>query len=249
MRRRPALAGALLLGPWLLQGALAAAPAAAGRWTGQAEIPGAALPMVVDLQPGADKAWVGSVILPGRGIKGAPLADIQVDDQGVRFSLAAAFGGDLSPTSARVELRWQPDGRLAGEFHQAGHRAALVLTRTGAAQVDLPPPVSLPGPDLLGTWRGRYQLGGYPRDVTVTLTREPGSRVRGELVILGRRRSVLPIDQVHQGRGFVTLHSSQAGVRIEGRLHSAERRIDGHFLQGPFEAELVLRQAVEGAVP
>lgn len=243
---RRCLAFALLA---LLLPAHAAPPAAAGRWQGQADIPGSALPLVVDLQGGDGQAWTGSVILPGRAVKGAPLADIRVDAQGLRFSLAAAFGGDSASAPTWADLRWQPDGRLAGTFHQGGHQAPLSLQRSGAAQVELPPPAPPLSPEILGTWRGRYQLGGYPREVTLTLSRQPGSAGSGELVIVGRRRSVLAIDQVRQGRQFIVLRSSQGGLSIEGRWLPAEGRIDGHFLQGPFEVPLQLQRDPRGAAP
>lgn len=240
MKRWMALAGALLLGS-----AACAAPAE-GRWEGRAEIPGAPLAMVVDLQRTDALAWVGSVILPGRGVKGAPLAGIRVDDRGVQFSLAAAFATAPSSTPTEVELRWQADGRLAGEFRQGGHRAALTLSRSGAAQADLPTPTMPLSPEMRGVWRGRYELGGYAREVTVTLNAVAASGGAGEIVIVGKRRSVLAIDRVVQGREFITLDSSEGGVRIEGRWRNADGRmdgrIDGHFLQGPFEAALVLRQ-------
>ena len=38
-----------------------AAPAAAGRWEGVADVPGNPLRLVVDLDPGADGHWDGSV--------------------------------------------------------------------------------------------------------------------------------------------------------------------------------------------
>lgn len=242
MRRRVALLLAVLL-----SGAHAATPTAAGRWQGQADIPGMPLPVIVDLQGAEGQGWTGSVILPGRAVKGAPLSDIRVDGEGLRFSLGAAFGGDAAASPSWAELRWQPDGRLAGSFHQGGHRAPLSLQRSGVAQVDLPAPPAPPGPDLLGTWRGRYELGGQPREVTLTLPARAGTA--GELVIVGRRRSVLAIDQVRQGRQFIVLHASAAGVSIEGRWLPAEGRIDGHFLQGPFEAPLQLRRDPRGATP
>jgi hypothetical protein len=223
------------------------APPAQGRWEGVAAIPGAPMPLIVDLQNEAAQSWIGSVIVPGRGVKGTLLDGLVVSEQGVRFSLGAVFAGAPSAWPSEVHLRWQPDGRLSGELLQGGHRAPLTLSRSGEAQVDRPPPVRPPSAELVGTWRGRYELGGYPRDVTVTLNAQAGAAPMGELVIVGKRRSALSIDRVHQGREFITLESSEAGVRIEGRWSAQAGRIEGHFLQGPFEAALVLlRQGSAG---
>ena len=42
-----------------------AAPNAAGRWEGVAQIPGHELKLIVDLSDEGGKGWVGSIILPG----------------------------------------------------------------------------------------------------------------------------------------------------------------------------------------
>lgn len=246
MKRRPALWFLCLL-PWA---GTWAAPSLAGRWEGWARIPGAPLPLVIDLQTGSGTAWLGSVTLPGRGVKGAPLQDIVANAAGVRFSLAAAFGDSAPAHAAWAELRWQPDGRLAGLFGQGGHRAELVLSRSGPPQVDLPLPTRPFAPGLAGVWRGRYVLGGYARDVTITLTQAPDASASGEMLIVGKRRSLLAIDRIDvSGPGFVVLDSGSAGLRVEGRWNAAEQRIDGHFLQGPFEAEIVLRRDAGPVAP
>ena len=61
-----------------------AAPGAAGRWEGVADVPGNPLRLVVDLDPGANGRWDGSVILPDRGVKGAPLDELAVSGCDVR---------------------------------------------------------------------------------------------------------------------------------------------------------------------
>lgn len=224
-----------------------AAPDAAGRWDGQAQIPGAPMPMVVDLQAGRAGQWQGSVIIPGRGVKGAVLGQLRVDDNGVAFNLSSAIPDLPDVPPARVELRWQPDGRLGGEFHQGANVAPLTLKRIGPAQVDVPPPLPALPETLAGVWRGRYELGGYPRDVSLTLSPSADGTGQGEMVIVGRRRSVLAMDRIDPGSAFVILESSSTGVRVEGRWNAAQGLIEGHFLQGPFEARLLLRR--EAVVP
>jgi hypothetical protein len=221
----------------------AASPTApAGRWQGEAAIPGAApLPMVLDLAPDARGAWAGSVTLPGRGVKGAPLDGLSVAADGqVRAGLRAAFNGAPAEPAPLLALRMLPDGRLEGELRQGGHAARLQLQRSGPAQVDLPPPDTPLPPALAGTWRGRYELGGYPREVTLTLAAPPAAP--GELLIVGKRRTQLSIDKVRANGGFMTLEASDAGIRLEGRWDARSGRFDGEFIQGPFEAPLRLQR-------
>lgn len=240
--RMPALAAAAI--------ACVALPATAadlaGRWEGEARIPEAPLRIVVDIARSAmpTAPWVGSVVLPGFGVKGAPLRELAVGETSVRASLDSAFSGPR-PAGARVDLALAADGTLQGRYHQGGHSAPLRLVRSGPAQVDAPPPATAIAPALEGTWLGRYELGGYPREVTLTLANRGSGTAGGQLLIVGRRRSELAVERVVQGRQFITIEAPSAAIRIEGRWRDGE--IDGEFTQGPFEARLVLRRSATPA--
>jgi hypothetical protein len=234
--------GLIALGALALVGRVAAAPHGAGRWEGQALVQGQALPLVVDLAPDAGGAWVGSITLPGRRVKGAPLAALQVDARGARFTLAAAF---LAPTEPAPEmvLRWRGGARADGELRIDGLVAPVSLHRSGDAQVD-PAPRSTPIDDaLLGTWSGRYQLGGAEREVTLTLARDDAGRAQASMVIVGRRRTELAFDLVQQGPRFLTLRGNPFGIVVEGAWSA--QIIEATLEQGPFEAALPLRRVAE----
>ena len=102
---------------------------------GVAEIPGVPMRLVVDIDRDAARRWIGSVILSGHDVKGAPISGVQAGDTGLHLDLAAAFRG---PPGSAVEARldWRADGALAGELLQGGHRAPLALQRVGAAQLE-----------------------------------------------------------------------------------------------------------------
>ena len=240
--RAPALAlvGALATAPAL------ASPDAAGRWEGVAAMAGQPLRLVVDLDHDAQGRWGGSVILPGRGVKGVALDDLAVGACDVRFALNAAFanGAALQPV---VALACQADGSLAGRLTLGGHSSAVTLRRSGAPQVDRPPASSLLDAALAGRWTGRYELGGYAREVTLTLANREGKGGGGQLVIVGKRTTTLEVDHVTQGREYVTVRASGADFTIEGRFEAGAGVIEGGISQGPFEAPIVLRrQATTG---
>lgn len=231
---------------WMVAGwpSIAAADVA-GRWTGEMRVGGEAMPIVVDLALDGSRAWHGSVVLPGRGVKGAPIAELKVEADAWRGKLGAAFSGAPGLPAPEIEARLQADGSLAGTFRQGGHSTALKLVRGGAAQVDKPVAATAVSPQLEGTWQGRYELGGYAREVTMTLANRPGSTAQGQLVIVGKRRSELTIDRVVQTPGYLVLEAGASGIRIEGRWRATDSgaEIDGEFTQGPFEARLPLKRS------
>jgi len=61
-----------------------------GRWEGSARIPDDELTVVVDIAQ-QNGAWIGSIIIPGFGVKGTPLTDIKVEPPDVSFAVNRAF--------------------------------------------------------------------------------------------------------------------------------------------------------------
>ena len=100
---------------------------------------------------------------------------------------------------------------------------------------------------LAGRWTGRYELGGYAREVTLTLANRPDTGGGGQLVVAGKRTTTLDMDRVIEGREFVTLGASAADFRIEGRFAAADGTIAGSVsLGGGFEAPIVLHRQPAG---
>src|ERR1044071_2985716 len=102
-----------------------------GRWEGNARIPDDELTVVVDLAQ-QNGAWVGSIIIPGLGVKGMPLTDIKVKPPDVNFAVQGPLG-------IKMNLRSLEMNKLAGNLEQAGNRAITTLQKTGPPQVEYPP--------------------------------------------------------------------------------------------------------------
>jgi hypothetical protein len=231
------------IAPWLVVAICTvdahAAQSLEGRWSGRANVPGTGLPMVVDLARDASGAWAGSLTLPGLEVKGAPLANIVVDGDEVRFESPEALAG-RPPVPARFAARAEANGVLSGELVQAGNSASFTLRRVGPAQVDLPRR-SAPVPRALeGRWIGTYELGGYPRSVTVDIANEGVAMPKVDFVIAGKATTKLPIDFVAEQEGTLRIESKTYGITFEGRVR--EGRIDGSLEQGPYELPLTLRR-------
>jgi len=221
-----------------------AAEWAPGRWQGVIDIPGRPVAVTVDLSRDAN-AWTGSVTMTGLGIKGAPLGDIAVGDNDVKFRIQGVLSTEQSGpalfTLRSSDASGATAATLAGEFVQAGNHAPLTLRRTGEPQVEAPRRSTPLATALEGTWTGQYEMG-YPRQVTVKLANAAGAGT-AEFVVVGKRTTNLPISLVTQSDRYLRIESGDTGINFEGRLSADQREIAGTFEQGPLESPLVLRRA------
>ncbi len=221
--------------------ACSAAPSPEGRWEGVIRIPGNPQPMVVDLAEGVAGAWTGSIILSGLGIKGEPLANIVVTDVDVAFDISAALGDSKAGPAHFTARRMAVDG-IAGDMRQAGNVAPFSLARIGPAQVELPARSTPVGLDLESPWSGQFELGGYPRRVTITLENHANAGATGTFVIVGKRTTDLPVDLVTQDGDILRVESLVNRVTFEGRVFKQTGEIKGTIDLGTIEVPVVLRR-------
>jgi hypothetical protein len=216
-----------------------ATPAVQGRWEGEVRIPGAPQILVVDLLRVGPSKWTGSVILPGLDIKGAQLSDISVTDAAITGTVMGALRvGDVAP--ARIHLHLTAAGDLKGEFELAGNSSDVVLQRTGDPQVEVAAKSTAVAGGLEGAWNGRFELGGYARDVSLTLSNHAESAATAELTIVGKRTTQIPVDRVTQDAQFLKIESEQMAVTFEGRWSAQSGEIQGSIQMGSIEVPLVL---------
>jgi hypothetical protein len=215
-----------------------AAESAAGRWEGSAQIPGGELKLIVDLSEESGKGWIGSIIVPGFGVKGAPLGNIALKDSEFAFAIKDAFGGQ-----AKFKAHLSADGHLAGDFMQGGNTAPFVLEKTGPPQVELPPRSTAVSKELEGEWKGEYELNGYARHVTMKFANRGPDGAGVEFVIVGKKTNNVPVSLVTQEGDFLSIKSEEFGITYEGRFRKEAAEIKGVFTQGPFELPLVMRRA------
>ncbi len=218
-----------------------AAEPPAARWEGSAQVPGRNLPLVIDLAQDGSGIWTGSILVPGMIIKGAPLTEISFKNSELSFAIKDALS---DPTSgpARFKGRLTAKGVLSGTFLQGGHSAPFVLARTGPPQVNLPKQSMAVGKELEGEWKGQYEMGGYPRDVTIQVGPQTGSVPVIGFVIVGKKVNNIPVDLVTRDGDFLTIVSKAFYITYEGRYQKESGEIKGLLVQGPYEAPLTLRR-------
>jgi len=227
---------------WLPAVAGGATEGLEGRWEGVARIPGRELRLIVDLAPGAAGAWMGSIIVPGLGLKGAPLANLSVSASDLAFDLGGALA---TPALGPARFSGQRRGAaIDGELKQAGNVAAFSLVRVGPAQVELPPRSTAVSRGAEGRWEGTYELGGYPRRVTITIENRAGSaEASATFVIIGKQTNTLPVDLITEEGTSLRIESQATKVSYEGRLDAERNEIRGAIEFGSLELPLTLRRA------
>jgi len=218
-----------------------AAESAAGRWEGAVQIPGHELKLIVDLSDEGGKGWIGSIIVPGFGVKGAPLIDLHVRGGDLAFAIKGALGNERAGR-AELKAHLTSDGHLAGDFAQGGNSATFVLDKTGRAQVELPPRNTAVSKELEGEWKGDYEMMGYARHATMKFANRGADGAAVEFVIVGKKVNNVPVNLVTQDGDFVTVKSDQFGITFEGRFVKEAGEIKGTLSQGPMEAPLLLRR-------
>jgi hypothetical protein len=207
--------------------------AISSRWGGTAHIPGDDLTVIVDLAQ-ENGAWVGSMIIPGLDVKGAPLTDIKVNPPDISFWVKGTLG-------IQLKLQLDGNGKMTGNFEQAGNRAPTTLQRTGPPQVEQPPRNTPVAKELEGGWKGDYEMLGYTRHVSIKFTNRGPNGAAAEFVIVGRKHNNLPVDLVTQEGDLVTVDSHDIGFSFEGRLRNG--KLTGVIRQGAAETPLVLERA------
>ena len=212
-----------------------------GRWEGSAQVPGSVLNVIVDLDQSAGNDWVGSIIIPGLGVKGAPLTELAIKDSAISGTIKGAL---IEPRTGGTSIKASltSDGQLKGELLQAGNSAPLVLRKTGPAQVELPRKSTIVGKNFVGEWKGDYEMDGYPRHVTLNLANKEADAATAELTVVGKRTNKPTVDLVSEENGFLTIQAHDFGITYEGRISKELEAIKGTFTIGPFELPLTLRR-------
>jgi hypothetical protein len=213
-----------------------------GRWEGIVRVPERPLRLIVDLSRDSAGAWSGSIVVPGLGIKGAPLSNIAADRAQLRFESRQALA-EQTYGAATFEAKLAADGTLAKEMQQGGNHATFTLRRTGSAQVDAPPRSTPVAGAIEDEWRGEFELGGYPRQVTLAFVNRPEGGATARFVIVGKQKNDLPVDLVVQDGEIVRVESAATRIAFEGRLTEQGAEIAGTLELGALELPLVLRRA------
>src|SRR5262249_37067657 len=162
---------------------------------GAAHIPGLELTLIVDLTRAPD--WSGTITIPQLDLRDAELAKVSVISSELTCEIKSALA-DKQSGPARFKGHLSADGKLSGDFTQAGNTAPFNLAKTGRAQIEVAPRSTAIGKEFEGVWKGGYELLGYPRTVTLKLSNRGAEGASAEFVIVSRKENNIPVDLITQ---------------------------------------------------
>jgi len=221
--------------------ACSAADDLAGRWQGTVQIPGYPVHATVDFDRDRAGAWIGSIVIAELAVKNVALMPITQNGDAVTFAIKGALAA-ASDQPAKFDAHLSGSA-LSGTFTQAGNTAPFEFKRVGAAQVELPPASTPVAKELVGEWKGDYELMGYARHVTVRFANHANAPASAEFVIVGKKVNNLPVDLLTQDGEFLRIESHEFGINLDGRFRRDAGEIEAVYQQGPFEVPFVLRRS------
>jgi hypothetical protein len=168
----------------------AAAAGPAGHWEGRIQLPDRELSITVDLAQGPEGGWIGSLKLVMPGGTDIPLLKILVSGGTVRFAASlpgdTSFEGTLSADATKME----------GKVSNAEGAVPFTLTRTGEANVKIPPRSSPLSKEFEGTWEGAVERDGKTMRLRMKLSPAPDGTATALLVSVDKGNLEIPVTTV-----------------------------------------------------
>lgn len=191
--------------------------------------------ITVDLAKNPAGEWIGSVSGPDGGIVDAPLMQISVDGNAVRFKMGIAhdsFEGKLSD-----------DGSvMSGTATSDEGAAPFNLKRSGVANVKLPPSSTPLSKDFEGAWAGTLEVPGKQLRAILKLTRGSGGVAVGTLISLDEGGQEYPITTITQKDKQVEFEIRLIRAKYAGTLDASGAQIAGEYTQGGLTLPLVFKR-------
>jgi hypothetical protein len=224
---------AMLLAWSMPSSPIVAAAGPAGHWEGKIQIPDRETAFSVDLAQNASGAWIGSLRVHGDDL---PLADIVVKDAAVRFTASlpgsTTFEGTLSADAAA----------FSGKVGNAEGAVPFTLTRTGDADVKLPPPSSRLSKAFEGSWEGTADRDGKPMRIALTLAAAPDGTARATLISIDKGNLEIPVTTVVVDGTTLELQARVVGGTYRGTLAPAGE-IAGDWIEAAARFPLTFRRS------
>jgi hypothetical protein len=211
-----------------------------GHWTGDIEIPGHSMGMVVDLDK-TDKGWIGAIGIPEQGSSGLPLTDIRVEGNKCTFRIKGVpgdptFNGSLS-ADAKI---------ISGDFSQGGGTFPFKMTRAGDPKIEERKTSPAIAKELVGTWEGTLDVGGQSLRLVLKLAND-SEGAKGTLISVDQGGAEIDVTTIAQSGSKLDLIVRPIGGEYHAELTPAGTALKGTWSQNGNDLPLELTKKAEPA--
>jgi hypothetical protein len=208
---------------------------ASGHWQGEIQIPDRVMSVTVDLGKNPAGAWIGSVTVTGTTSVDVPLEAISIAASAVRFNARlpgnTTFQGTLSA-----------DGNaLGGTVANDQGAVPFALTRSGAANVKVPPPSSPLVKSFEGAWNGTLEVPGRPIHLVLKVSAAADGTALATLINVDQGSEEIPMTTVVMNGNQLQMETRLISGGYRGMLES-NGEIKGEFSQGGATLPLTFRR-------
>jgi len=233
--------GALLLATTALAqttSSPAAPGGASGHWQGEIQIPDRVMSITVDLGKNPAGAWIGSMTVTGTTSVDVPLEAIAIAASAVRFNARL-------PGNTTFQGAVSADGNaLGGTVANVQGEVPFALTRSGAANVKVPPPSSPLVKSFEGTWNGTIEVPGRPPVRLVLKMAAAADGTALATVVNVDQGEELPMTSVMMNGNQLEMETRLISGSYRGVLES-NGEIKGEWSQGGARVPLTFRRSAQ----
>ena len=213
------------------------APDPTGHWEGTLRAPNMELKVEIDLARNGQGNFFGTFGQPAQGVKGLPLASVDVGASKVRFVVkggpdAATFDGTLAADGTTI----------SGEVSQSGFTIPMQLARTGDARFVPAPTSAAIGRELEGTWHGTLDVNGASMRLIVKMANRPDGTATGTVVSPDGSGVEIPIGMT-QKASSVTIEVPSLSASFVAVLNDSGTELTGTWTQRDASLPLTLSRA------
>jgi len=207
--------------------------ALAGHWNGKLAIPQGPLQemtIVLRFEKTGDGDVLGFMDAPDQGTTGLPIPEASIEDGAFSFripGIAVEYKGKLS------------EGKLIGEYTQAGRKSPLTMER-GKASVKTLALSSDAMAQLKGKWGGRVDMPQTTLRVVFRFTETDEGEPLGYLDSPDQGKSGIPITEASMANGSLTVKVDGLMVEYKGKLSG--NAIVGQLIQAGRSFDMTLEK-------
>ncbi len=203
-----------------------------GHWEGVMKGDNGDIRISLDLGRNTQSQWIASMGAPP-DICGLVVMDLAVEGKSVKFMA-------LEMMMIKFDLTLDAAGLLKGTYVTRQGTFPVEFKRTGAAKVELIPPIPAVSHELEGDWEGGLGNGAF--QIVFHFKNQPDKTVKATIDTPATKGFEMPLDGVKQTGRDVEIGIRIAGASFRGTLNQEGTELAGQFMHESQSVPLKLRK-------